>query len=394
MMPVGLEFTDFGVFLTSTTEDTLTLIKSPNRRWALDMSKSSPAKADWFAVNSPEDRLRHIAWFRCAVPRGLSTATGNVNLEPGYAIHVVHVADARWKEWQNKIVSNLNLCKREFKHGGQTNFGVTKDHVRKLVEPNGVLDTKLSWMVITEVDDQVSCFALAHEIKCEQKTVDLELDPLFDRRRMYLDVICASKEVPAPAGKKWGDIVLTRLEAVARERGYPVLELGSLNAWLTEKYYPPRGFVELDHPRAGTAPERKPKYSIPEDPNTVGEEKLNSYCAYYNITTNNESRARQLLEQRTWCGYRMTKDLEDELVRIGDPRNTGAVTNYSAKKATKTPRKREREERVDLSAQVGKGGNAPKGGKLPYETSKRPKTSQGSPPEKPLKNGYALRPRF
>jgi hypothetical protein len=388
-----LEFTDFGVFLTVTTEDPFALINFPKRRWELDMSKSSLAKAHWIPANRG---VQDIAWFRCAVPRCLSTSIASTEVEvaaePGYAIHVVPVADARWKEWQNKIVSNLHICKREFKHGGLTNSGVTKDHVKKLVEPNGVLDKYRSWMVITEVDEQVSAFALAHEIKGEQRAGDLALDPLFDVRRMYLDVICGSKDVPAPPGKKWGDIVLTRLEAVAREEGYPVLELGSLNAWLTEQYYSLRGYVELDHPCSGTAPERKPKYSIPENPQTVAEEKLNAYCAYYNIVANNERRARQLLEQKTWCGYRMTKDLTDELVNIRDPRSIGAVTSYGAKKkaATKAARKRGHED-VDLSNSplpVGsKGGSAPKGGKTPYSGAKRPKT------EDPVPHGYELRQR-
>jgi hypothetical protein len=401
-MRCELEFTSFGVFLTEQpTGDPFAVWippqdSSPRRLWEVDMSKCSRARVHWFATDDAPGSKTWIRWFRCAVPKGLSPKTE----EAQYNIHVIHVADEGWKKWQNTIVNNLHICKREFKHDGVTNFGVTKDHVRKLVEPNGVLDHKLSWMVVIQVQEQITCFALAHEIA--RLKAPLENDYGLDRRRMYLDVICASKDAPSPPGlPKWGDIALKRLENLAREQGYPVLELGSLNVWLTENYYKKRDFVEKDYPTSGAREERKPKYSIPENPWTVSEEKLEAYKLTYKIVANDERKARQLLEQRTWCGFRMTKDLEGTVVTVRDPRSVGAVKNYPA---TKRPtRKREFGAAVGevyySPPAVGKGGKSPKGdkGKAP----KRPKLSYGCKgPHSPDTfgpeagdHGYGLRPR-
>jgi hypothetical protein len=389
--PYDVEITEFGVFLHDCNKDRISTINAPQRVWEVDMSKCTRAKVHWDNTGA-RSRLESVTWCKCTVPRNLSPTTE----ETGYEIHVVHVADANWKKWQNTILSNLHILKREFRHD-RVYSGVTKDHVKKLVEPNGGLDTKLSWMVVTKAGPDISAFALAHEMKSPHLPSDV--DNNVDRRRMYLDVICASDQISPPAGKKWGDIVLDRVQDLAREQGHQVLELGSLNVWLTDNYYRTRGFVELDHPRSGAKPERKLKYSIPCDPHTVDEAKLEAICKQFNILFKSPPQARADLERRTWAGFRMTKDLTvDSVPPCLDPRLAGEITSYGTSGKKKPQRKRAAEPPGDSDAFYippaplgGKAGKAPKADKTSTKTAKRAKTDDYFVEEN--LHGYGLRPR-
>ena len=57
---------------------------------------------------------------------------------------------------------------------------------------------------------------------------------------------------------QYGKMIMDALEEHARTSGYSVIELASLNVWLTDKYYRDRGYVEKEHPCSDLDEERHP----------------------------------------------------------------------------------------------------------------------------------------
>merc|ERR1719269_550260 len=82
-----------------------------------------------------------------------------------------------------------------------------------------------------------------------------------------------------------------------------------MNAWLVDNFYAPRGYVEKDVPCDGGEACRKGVYTVRPPPAEMTDDDVTKHCEKLSIPTDGVPPAdlRKTLEERTWCGFRMTR---------------------------------------------------------------------------------------
>jgi len=254
------------------------------------------------------------------------------------------------------------ICKRDFNHDKDgvtyTYPGVKPDHVESLLY--NALKENRSWLYTVKTPKgNLEAFAIAHDVGQYE-----------DGRRLYLDVVCARRqEKPKPGQRKvqYGKMIMDAVEEHARSLGFSVIELASLNAWLTDKYYRDRGYLEKESPTSGDAEERHPTYCLPDKktPESLTDKEVRNICESRSIGFGKNlglKALRDKLADQAWLGYRMTKWLELSSPESGaaPPAATPARSGLKRLRSSSEERQQIPSRTTRISGTLGFAGKEPK----------------------------------